>query len=80
MRTYVRAEGPRLSPSAATAVAELRAAAGEGQHGKSIAAYREEAKKCVLVCANCHGEIESGLIESPPPGARYCGGSGGEAA
>ena len=24
--------------------------------GKSLAAYREEARKCVLVCANCHGE------------------------
>jgi hypothetical protein len=47
-------------------------AAGQG---KSLAAYRAEAKKCVLVCANCHGEIESGLIESPPPGARYRGGS-----
>jgi cytochrome c553 len=35
--------------------------------GKSIAAYREEVKKCVLVCANCHGEIETGMIESPPP-------------
>jgi len=35
--------------------------------GKAIAAYREEAKKCALVCANCHGEIEAGLIESPPP-------------
>jgi cytochrome c553 len=34
--------------------------------GKSLDAYREEAKKCVLVCANCHGEIESGLIPSPP--------------
>jgi hypothetical protein len=42
-----------------------------GGHGKSIAAYREEAKKCVLVCANCHGEIEAGLIQSPPPRARY---------
>jgi hypothetical protein len=31
-------------------------------HGKSLAAYREEAQKCVLVCANCHGEIESGLV------------------
>ncbi|HEX8086232.1 MAG TPA: hypothetical protein VF529_18205 [Solirubrobacteraceae bacterium] len=38
--------------------------------GKSLAAYRDEAKKCVLVCANCHGEIEAGLIESPPPGPR----------
>lgn len=34
--------------------------------GKSEAAYLAEAKKCVLVCANCHGEIEAGLIESPP--------------
>jgi cytochrome c553 len=38
--------------------------------GKSIAAYRSEAQKCVLVCANCHGEIEAGLIPSPAPGAR----------
>ena len=39
--------------------------------GKSLATYREEAKKCVLVCANCHGEIEAGLIASPPPGATF---------
>lgn len=38
--------------------------------GRSLAVYREEAEKCVLVCANCHGEIEAGLIPSPPPGAR----------
>jgi hypothetical protein len=25
----------------------------------------------VLLCANCHGEIEAGLIESPPAGAKY---------
>jgi hypothetical protein len=36
--------------------------------GKSLAAYRAEAEKCVLVCANCHGEIEAGLIPSPPAG------------
>jgi hypothetical protein len=36
--------------------------------GRSLAAYREEAEKCVLVCANCHGEIEAGLIPSPPAG------------
>jgi cytochrome c553 len=34
--------------------------------GKSEAACRAEMRKCVLVCANCHGEIESGLIQSPP--------------
>lgn len=30
--------------------------------GKSLAAYRAEAKKCRLVCANCHGEIEAGMV------------------
>jgi hypothetical protein len=39
--------------------------------GKGLAKLRAEAAKCVLVCANCHGEIESGLVESPPPGAIY---------
>jgi hypothetical protein len=39
--------------------------------GKALDTYREEAKKCVLVCANCHGEIETGVVASPPPGARY---------
>jgi hypothetical protein len=34
-------------------------------NGKSLDAYRAEATKCVLVCANCHGEIEAGLIPSP---------------
>jgi len=38
---------------------------------KSIAAYREELQKCVLVCANCHGEIEAGLVTSPPAGATF---------
>jgi hypothetical protein len=38
--------------------------------GKSLAAYREEARKCVLVCANCHGEIEAGVIPSPPAGSK----------
>lgn len=39
--------------------------------GRALAKYREEVKKCVLVCANCHGEIEGGLIESPPAGATF---------
>ncbi len=39
--------------------------------GKSLDSLREEATKCVLVCANCHGEIEAGLIPSPPPGAKW---------
>lgn len=41
--------------------------------GKSLARFREEASKCVLVCANCHGEIEAGLIDSPPPRTTYRG-------
>ena len=41
--------------------------------GKSLAAYRAEAKKCVLLCANCHGEVEMGLVPSPPAGAVYAG-------
>ena len=41
--------------------------------GKSLAAYRAEAAKCVLVCANCHGEIEAGLVASPPAGSTYLG-------
>jgi 5-methylcytosine-specific restriction endonuclease McrA len=34
--------------------------------GKSLAAYTAEAQKCILVCANCHGEIEAGVIPCPP--------------
>jgi hypothetical protein len=43
--------------------------------GKSLAAYTAEAAKCVLVCANCHGEIEAGVIQSPPAGATFALGS-----
>jgi len=39
--------------------------------GKGLSKLRAEATKCVLVCANCHGEIESGVIASPPAGATY---------
>lgn len=41
--------------------------------GKSLAAFREEAAKCVLVCANCHGEIEAGVTPSPPAGTHFEG-------
>ena len=41
------------------------------RYGRSLDAYREEAEKCVLLCANCHGEVEFGLRRSPPAGARY---------
>jgi hypothetical protein len=29
-------------------------------HTRSLERAREEARKCVLVCANCHAEIEGG--------------------
>ena len=41
------------------------------QNGQSIATMRGEAKKCVLLCANCHGEVEAGLTISPPAGTQY---------
>lgn len=40
-------------------------------NGKSMARFRTEAEKCVLVCTNCHGEIEAGMIASPPAGAKF---------
>jgi 5-methylcytosine-specific restriction endonuclease McrA len=39
--------------------------------GKSLAAYRAEATKCVLLCSNCHGEVEARLVESPRAGASF---------
>jgi ribosomal protein S27AE len=32
---------------------------------RAIARSREEAKKCVLLCANCHAEVEAGVSECP---------------
>jgi 5-methylcytosine-specific restriction endonuclease McrA len=42
--------------------------------GKSLAAYRAEATKCVLLCSNCHGEVEASLVESPRAGASFANG------
>ena len=38
---------------------------------RSLSAARDEARKCVLLCANCHAEVEAGLsrIPGPIPGA-----------
>jgi hypothetical protein len=38
---------------------------------RSLAARLEEARKCILVCANCHGEIETGLVACPPLGTGW---------
>lgn len=35
-------------------------------HTRSLARAREEAKKCVLVCANCHAEVEGGAATLQP--------------
>jgi transposase len=32
---------------------------------RSIDKLREEASKCVLLCANCHAELEAGAVELP---------------
>ena len=32
---------------------------------RSIDKLREEAAKCSLLCANCHAEVEAGLVELP---------------
>lgn len=47
--------------------------------GKSEVAYRAEMAKCVLLCANCHGEVEEGLLPSPPPGASFVPNGGSDA-
>lgn len=36
---------------------------------RSIAAARAEMAKCVLLCANCHAEVESGVSRIPPDAA-----------
>lgn len=33
--------------------------------GRSLEKARAEAAKCVLLCANCHAEVEEGLVELP---------------
>jgi hypothetical protein len=35
------------------------------QHGPGIEAARVEAKKCILLCGNCHSEVEGGFSELP---------------
>lgn len=39
--------------------------------GKSLAVYRAEATKCVLLCSNCHREVEAGAVASPPAGTKF---------
>lgn len=40
---------------------------GLAQKGRTlgIKSLREEAKKCILLCANCHSEVEGGITKIP---------------
>jgi hypothetical protein len=40
------------------------AISGEGVT-RALSKAREEAAKCVLLCANCHAEVEGGLVQLP---------------
>jgi excisionase family DNA binding protein len=31
---------------------------------RSLEAVREEARKCILLCANCHSEVEAGIVRA----------------
>lgn len=53
---------------------------GQGGWSRGIATLREEARKCVLLCSNCHAEVEAGIVAIPPDasssrGGRTVGGS-----
>lgn len=39
--------------------------------GAALDIFLVELEKCVLLCANCHGEVEAGLVRSPPAGAVF---------
>lgn len=38
---------------------------GHGGHCRSLERSRIEARKCALLCANCHAEVEAGITEMP---------------
>lgn len=44
---------------------EKRFSIGQRGSTRGIDAVREEAAKCALLCANCHAEVESGLVKLP---------------
>jgi hypothetical protein len=48
---------------------------GVALHGvtRSLARARAEAAKCVLLCSNCHMEVEHGMTALPLPGGIHGG-------
>ena len=34
-------------------------------HTRSMRKLADEARKCILLCANCHSEVERGVTEIP---------------
>jgi 5-methylcytosine-specific restriction endonuclease McrA len=44
---------------------EKRFSLSEAGLARSLERAREEARKCVLLCANCHTELEAGVISIP---------------
>jgi hypothetical protein len=55
-RCLAALEFHHLDPSAKAFAVSKR-----GAH--SIARLRTEVRKCVLLCSNCHAEVEAGLVE-----------------
>jgi hypothetical protein len=54
---------------------------GQRGHSRPLARSREEAQKCLLLCANCHAEVEAGVATlSPLPLRTIRGSSIGRAA
>jgi transposase len=44
---------------------EKRFALSVGGVARSLARARAEAQKCVLLCSNCHAEVEAGIVAIP---------------
>ena len=60
-RSPVALEFHHLDPS------EKKFAVSQAGVTRSIASTREEAAKCVLLCANCHAMVEAGVIDVSLP-------------
>jgi hypothetical protein len=44
---------------------EKRFSLGDKGLARSLEKARAEARKCVLLCANCHAEVEAGVVRLP---------------